>query len=243
MITSHSICPLIQKASLHPMHSSSCPVRFYKGPRLVGLPRPRSKQPLHPNRASAPPPPPPPTAHPLTVLVHKDHDPIQRSAPPPSSPLLSPPLSPSPKRTRRRVSTPPLPLSLQFHTPVVINASPPPLPVATILTESPSPIPSPALTPPPTRQPISEHPPPQYVHPSLFPSYPDPREWTLAEILERCRTHAVYLQYRPSGYTGLVKSWEVLDAAVRKRHSEHSDEGWEKAFGVAHRNKRLATIE
>ena len=201
------------------------------GKRRVGLPQPR--QPLHPNRATVPPlrstvPP-----LPLTVVVNS---PIQRSDLPPSSPLPSPPSSPLTQQPKRS-STPPPTLSLQFLTPVVVDFSPPPSPPLT-----PPPValpPIPIITPSVSPSPVT----PPAVAPS-FPTYPNAaREWTLSEILERCRTHAAYEHYRPSGYTGLVESWEVLDAAVRVRYSRHKDEGWEEAFNVAHRNKRRRAIE
>ena len=231
---------------------SSYPVVFNKGPRPAGL-RSRPKKPLHPNRASASESAASPTVPPATPIIVPSF--IPRSELPPSSPLPSPPLSPSPKRTRR-TSTPPLPLLLQFGSSSVVDDASPPVPVPT--TSSPecqSPILRTALTPPPTTLPISERRPSSPLTPSCpsllnqcilsspLPPYADPRGWTLAEILQRCRTHAVYLQYRPSGFSGLVESWEVLDAAMRKRHAEHSDEGWEKAFRIAHRNKWFATFE
>ncbi len=63
------------------------------------------------------------------------------------------------------------------------------------------------------------------------------------EILERCTTWAGYVHYRPSRYTGMVESWEVLDAAVRKRHHSHPNESMEDVFSRAHRNKRRAAIQ
>jgi hypothetical protein len=244
----HLVSQYLSLPPAHTMQSFPYAVGLNKGARRAGLPRP--KQPLHPNRAIARPPP-SSTAHPLTVLVNTS---IRHSTPPPSSPLPSPPRSPSPKRSKRS-STPPPVLSLDFHTPVVVNSpsqplTPPPLSdiSSPLVLSSPAPPPILALplTPPsiPNPPPITTPVTPQPIPPSPFPKYSNhEREWLLAEILERCGSYAEYLHYRPGGYTGLVKSWERLDAAMRHRHHRHEEEGWERAFIVAHRTKRREAVE
>src|ERR1700733_8873105 len=89
--------------------------------------------------------------------------------------------------------------------------------------------------------PVAVHP-PALVNASVFPHVPvspdplpaprpaSPREWTLAELIERCATYEEYLQHRPIGYARLRKSWAVLDAAMRKRHYKQPREPWPVVF-------------
>jgi hypothetical protein len=95
--------------------------------------------------------------------------------------------------------------------------------------------PSPAS--PPVRLPVTPHAPVTVpTAPSHAPHPRSPRQWTLAEILERCTTYEEYLQHRPIGFSGLTESWAVLDKKVRQRHHKQPKESWPTVFTRARSN-------
>ena len=133
---------------------------------------------------------------------------------PPHSPRCSPPrpypassllfpaarFSPSPLSSNQ-----PEPQSPRHWTALLAESPPPDLPLQP---------PYAAVLPPPAAAPVP-------AAPFHMPA-PDPpaREWTLAQIIERCTTWAEFQYHRPAGSGQLVDTWERMAVAVRRLHSK-----------------------
>ena len=217
--------------------------------RRVGLPPPRGRLPLHPNRAHAALPRPPSSVHSAagTLLAAESTPPspasttlpTKRHRSPSSSPSPSP-ASPSPPRTPPPLLATAATTPSSSHIPPwqlesphtshslldLARASPPPDPSMPLLTAflAGDTVPTysvDALIASPLQV-------PQVLSPE--PSPPSPRYWTLAEVIDRCTTWEEYQQHRPTGFSALQESWAVVDAAMRKRHHKQLKESWSVVF-------------
>lgn len=186
--------------------------------------------------------PPKHSLHPRTVDVRPPLAPIVNAAPPPPPPppaIASPTIPNVPVKRRRSPSLsppPPLPHSPpSFDSPITHAARSP----SRIAQRSPSPPPVPPSPPAaPSRPPVPVSDPAPPVAAAPIAPYPNARTWTLQEILERCTTWVEYKHYRPSGFSGLDESWEVLDAAIRKRRNKDPNGIEEAVFVRARENTR-----
>jgi hypothetical protein len=193
------------------------------------------KQPLHLNTADAVPPPgarapltrvisSSSTAPPVLLVKRRRSPSLSASPSPPPAQHTPPPRQPSPFSSSFINSAQAASLLgwqpedlLHFpssRTPSPVLPMPPP--AVTVAAHPPSPAPislSIAVPVPAPAAPLSDPPRPA-----------SPREWTLAEVIERCTTYEEYLLHSPVGDARLRDSWAVLDAAVRKRHYKQQRE-------------------
>jgi hypothetical protein len=63
---------------------------------------------------------------------------------------------------------------------------------------------------------------------------PPAREWTLAQIIERCTTWEEFQFHRPTGSGQLMDTWERIDAAVRRRHSKQPRQHMRDVYAHVH---------
>ena len=207
------------------------------------------KQPLHPNRADAVAPPgerarlsrvisSSSTAPPVLLFKRRRSPSLSASPSPPRAQHSPPPRQPSPFSSFINPAQAAALLGwepeVMLHFPSAPTPPPElPMPPPVVAARPPSPAPIPVFIAPPippSAAPLNDRIP--------QPRPASPREWTLAEVIERCTTYEQYRQHRPIGYARLTESWAVMDDALRKQLYKLRKQHFQQPLSAAYTHVR-----